>query len=261
MESAQPAAQIQRRRSNEASCSATAGNELAQRYAVYSDLWRKKRVEYVKKSTGARRMPLLAVAGVRPEGHEARHKVYGVSAAAAALGSPRQKRAAPSASSVPTPEAEDVDGRKALFALAEAKRKPVKTSAEASTASRHSCRRKPNRSASNTAAMPSRSPSKCKDGDVKLKGESENLKLATRHLCLSSLPTASSRIRAAVITNCSKVPRFASTTFYFSVSQCLRGEPFLWLTCRAKLLIKFFWLRLFPLHKVPSCHRRFSELS
>jgi hypothetical protein len=56
-------------------------NEMAQRYAVYSDLWRKKgriREEGYRRPQDA----LLAVAGVRPEQHETSHKVYGVSAAA-----------------------------------------------------------------------------------------------------------------------------------------------------------------------------------
>ena len=52
-------------------------NELAQRYAVYSDLWRKKariREEGYRRPQDA----LLSVQGVRPEEHEAVHKVYGV---------------------------------------------------------------------------------------------------------------------------------------------------------------------------------------
>jgi hypothetical protein len=56
-------------------------NELAQRYAVYSDLWRKKgRI----KEEGYRRPQdaLLAVAGVRAEQNEPAHKAYGVGAAA-----------------------------------------------------------------------------------------------------------------------------------------------------------------------------------
>jgi hypothetical protein len=55
-------------------------NELAQRYAVYSDLWRKKgRI----KEEGYRRPQdaLLAVAGVRAEQTEPAHKAYGVAVA------------------------------------------------------------------------------------------------------------------------------------------------------------------------------------
>jgi hypothetical protein len=54
-------------------------NEIAQRYAVYSDLWRKKariREEGYRRPQDA----LLSVQGVRPEEHEAAHKVYGVHA-------------------------------------------------------------------------------------------------------------------------------------------------------------------------------------
>ena len=52
-------------------------NEMAQRYAIYSDLWRKKsRI----REEGYRRPQdeLLSVQGVRPEGYVPEHKVYGV---------------------------------------------------------------------------------------------------------------------------------------------------------------------------------------
>jgi hypothetical protein len=61
-------------------------NEMAQRYAIYSDLWRKKsriREEGYRRPQDA----LLAVQGVRPEveEHKAQHNpVYGLSHAAAA---------------------------------------------------------------------------------------------------------------------------------------------------------------------------------
>src|SRR4029077_17301664 len=60
-------------------------NEMAQRYAIYSDLWRKKgriREEGYRRPQDA----LLSVQGVRPtEEHEApRHPVYGLAHAAAA---------------------------------------------------------------------------------------------------------------------------------------------------------------------------------
>jgi hypothetical protein len=56
-------------------------NEMAQRYAIYSDLWRKKnriREEGYRRPQDA----LLSVQGVRAEEHEAPHPVYGVSGAA-----------------------------------------------------------------------------------------------------------------------------------------------------------------------------------
>lgn len=59
--------------------------EMAQRYAIYSELWRKKsRI----REEGYRRPQdeLLSVQGVRPEEHEAAHKVYGVNRAAVAEG-------------------------------------------------------------------------------------------------------------------------------------------------------------------------------
>lgn len=52
-------------------------NEIAQRYAIYSDLWRKKsriREEGYRRPQDA----LLSVQGVRPEEHQPEHKVYGV---------------------------------------------------------------------------------------------------------------------------------------------------------------------------------------
>jgi hypothetical protein len=58
-------------------------NELAQRYAVYSDLWRKKnriREEGYRRPQDA----LLSVQGVRVEEHVTEHKVYGIGHAAAA---------------------------------------------------------------------------------------------------------------------------------------------------------------------------------
>jgi hypothetical protein len=58
-------------------------NEIAQRYAIYSDLWRKKsriREEGYRRPQDA----LLSVQGVRPEEHVPEHKVYGVSQAALA---------------------------------------------------------------------------------------------------------------------------------------------------------------------------------
>ena len=54
-------------------------NEIAQRYAVYSDLWRKKariREEGYRRPQDA----LLSVQGVRPDEHQAPHKIYGVHA-------------------------------------------------------------------------------------------------------------------------------------------------------------------------------------
>src|SRR6202165_1991732 len=66
-------------------------NEVAQRYAIYSDLWRKKnriREEGYRRPQDA----LLSVQGVRVEEHVTEHKVYGVghstTASAAAAGTP-----------------------------------------------------------------------------------------------------------------------------------------------------------------------------
>jgi len=58
-------------------------NEMAQRYAIYSDLWRKKgriREEGYRRPQDA----LLSIQGVRAENIEPERRVYGVSAAALA---------------------------------------------------------------------------------------------------------------------------------------------------------------------------------
>jgi hypothetical protein len=79
-------------------------NEIAQRYAIYSDLWRKKnriREEGYRSPQDA----LLSVQGVRVQEHEPEHKVYGVSQAAAAIAAAgATPAAAPSAAIPPTEE-------------------------------------------------------------------------------------------------------------------------------------------------------------
>src|SRR5438094_10256377 len=55
-------------------------NEMAQRYAIYSDLWRKKsriREEGYRRPQDA----LLSIQGLRDQERQPEHKVYGVSAA------------------------------------------------------------------------------------------------------------------------------------------------------------------------------------
>ena len=96
-------------------------NEMAQRYAIYSDLWRKKsRI----REEGYRRHPdaLLSVQGVRAEEHthEPERKVYGVGHAAAAT--------APSAEQPFTVQCSDAKAErdqveKLYKALSEAKKK------------------------------------------------------------------------------------------------------------------------------------------
>jgi hypothetical protein len=69
-------------------------NEIAQRYAIYSDLWRKKnriREEGYRRPQDA----LLSVQGVRVAEHEPEHKVYGVSPAATAAGAAAAATSAP----------------------------------------------------------------------------------------------------------------------------------------------------------------------
>ena len=111
-------------------------NEIAQRYAIYSDLWRKKnriREEGYRRPQDA----ILSVQGVRPEEREPEHKVYGVGhVAAAAAGTTVAAEAGTGAAvSRPVPEekpfsvqcgdvrAERDQVRKLYQALTEAKKK------------------------------------------------------------------------------------------------------------------------------------------
>ncbi len=79
-------------------------NEIAQRYAIYSDLWRKKnriREEGYRRPQDA----ILSVQGVRLQEREPEHKVYGVGHIAAAAGAGSTPEAgtgaAPAASQLP----------------------------------------------------------------------------------------------------------------------------------------------------------------
>jgi len=96
-------------------------NEMAQRYAIYSDLWRKKariREEGYRRPQDA----LLSVQGVRPaEEHEPQHRpAYGVSAAVAAAAT---KTNGPLAVQCSDPRAEHEQVEKLYHALTEAKKK------------------------------------------------------------------------------------------------------------------------------------------
>ena len=107
-------------------------NEIAQRYAIYSDLWRKKnriREEGYRRPQDA----LLSVQGVRLAEHEPEHKVYGVGNVAAAAAAEGGAPAA-SGNTAAAPEkpfsvqcadarAEGDQVRKLYQALTEAKKK------------------------------------------------------------------------------------------------------------------------------------------
>ncbi|HYA23363.1 MAG TPA: MXAN_5187 C-terminal domain-containing protein [Terriglobales bacterium] len=102
-------------------------NEMAQRYAVYSDLWRKKgriREEGYRRPQDA----LLSVQGVRPsEEHESqRHPVYGLAhagSAAAAAATAKSKDSEPLTIQCSDPRAEREKVENLYKALAEAKKK------------------------------------------------------------------------------------------------------------------------------------------
>ena len=90
-------------------------NGIAQRYAIYSDLWRKKariREEGYRRPQDA----LLAVQGVRPEEREPEHKVYGLSHAHGAPAEPFVVHCA-------DPGAEREKVEKLFIALSDAKKK------------------------------------------------------------------------------------------------------------------------------------------
>jgi len=91
-------------------------NQIAQRYAIYSDLWRKKsriREEGYRRPQDA----LLSVQGVRPEQHEPEHKVDGVSQAAAA------QEGQPFIMHCADPDGESEDVERLFVALSAAKEK------------------------------------------------------------------------------------------------------------------------------------------
>jgi len=90
-------------------------NGIAQRYAIYSDLWRKKgriREEGYRRPQDA----LLAVQGVRPEEREPEHKVYGLSRTA-------PSETVPFVVDCADPGAERQKVEKLFMALSEAKKK------------------------------------------------------------------------------------------------------------------------------------------
>jgi hypothetical protein len=108
-------------------------NEMAQRYAIYSDLWRKKgriREEGYRRPQDA----LLSVQGVREAEHEPEHKAYGVGHADAAtpMASAAGAAAAPAQLNQPfTVECSDTSQErdrveKLYHALAKAKQKSGK---------------------------------------------------------------------------------------------------------------------------------------
>jgi hypothetical protein len=90
-------------------------NGIAQRYAIYSDLWRKKgriREEGYRRPQDA----LLAVQGVRPEEREPEHKVYGLS-------HPSPSESAPFVVDCADPGTEPEKVEKLFIALSDAKKK------------------------------------------------------------------------------------------------------------------------------------------
>lgn len=97
-------------------------NELAQRYAVYSDLWRKKgriREEGYRRPQDA----LLSVQGVRAEEHAPQHRpVYGVSQAAAAAAPAVSHGDQPLTVNCSDPHAERAQVEKLYQALTSAKK-------------------------------------------------------------------------------------------------------------------------------------------
>jgi hypothetical protein len=96
-------------------------NEMAQRYAIYSDLWRKKgriREEGYRRPQDA----LLSVQGVRPEEHQSQHHpAYGLSHAASAGAAKAQ--AGPLTVQCSDPRAENEKVQQLYQALASAKSK------------------------------------------------------------------------------------------------------------------------------------------
>lgn len=94
-------------------------NEMAQRYAIYSDLWRKKsriREEGYRRPQDA----ILSVQGVREQEHEPEHKAYGVGQSGAAVAMAAEK---PFSMECSDARAEREQVEKLYTALTEAKKK------------------------------------------------------------------------------------------------------------------------------------------
>jgi hypothetical protein len=104
-------------------------NEIAQRYAIYSDLWRKKgriREEGYRRPQDA----LLSVQGVRAAEQEPEHKVYGISkAVAAAVGGSSVAAQKPFTVECTDARSERDRVEKLYHALADAKKKAGKDTA------------------------------------------------------------------------------------------------------------------------------------
>jgi len=102
-------------------------NEMAQRYAIYSDLWRKKsriREEGYRRPQDA----LLSIQGLRIETREPEHKVYGVSAAALAVVSTRdEEEGKPFSMQCSDPRTESERVKTLYEALTSAKKKAGET--------------------------------------------------------------------------------------------------------------------------------------
>jgi hypothetical protein len=100
-------------------------NEMAQRYAIYSDLWRKKgriREEGYRRPQDA----LLSVQGVREAEREAEHKVYGISKAIAAAAGAGAEGSQPFTVECADARSERDRVEKLFYALADAKKKAGK---------------------------------------------------------------------------------------------------------------------------------------
>ncbi len=123
-------------------------NEMAQRYAIYSDLWRKKgriREEGYRRPQDA----LLSIQGLRAENNEPERRVYGVSAAA--LAAVAASRTGLLESSFPTLAQKRIRYPSSITLLLRPRKRLARTFQAISTASPLLCRRKPNKSANNTA--------------------------------------------------------------------------------------------------------------
>ena len=141
-------------------------NEMAQRYAIYSDLWRKKsriREEGYRRPQDA----LLAVQGVRPEveEHKPQHNpVYGLSHAAAPLPSAAAATSQPFTLHSAATKRARTGGAPVQHSGRRQKEGGRKCLRQPRFLFTPSCRRRPKRSASSTAARTWNSPSNSPTG-------------------------------------------------------------------------------------------------
>jgi len=202
-------------------------NEMAQRYAIYSDLWRKKsriREEGYRRPQDA----LLSVQGVRSAEDSAKpqqRQVYGVSQAAAAGAAGHQRRHTSSCTMWTRPSANRLSGFTTHLWLL--KRKREKRSRGTSTLSRPSCRRKRRRFGTSITVMRWNTVWNSPMGTPNSRPR-QNLRFSSTHFSRLILPSVS------ISYTCPSEVRMISGTGGFRLST--------WKTSESSILLSSAWV-------------------